>query len=108
MIDWKKVKKNSYYEIYEILLRRLVVFLPTVFSICLNRCRFIMKRVRCGAGCSSRGIIVIRNGTRIPFTGPVNVVIGRGVVVSSSGKANALGGDTKTIIRTMTTKGRIE
>ncbi len=108
-MDWKRIKeKYSYYEIYEIILRRLFASLPVICSTLLNRCQFIVKRVHCEGGFSARGIILISNGARIPFTGPVNVEMGRGIIINSSRRADAIGGDTKTIIRTITTKGRIE
>lgn len=109
MLDWKRIReKYSYYEIYEIILRRTFASLPVICSTFLNRCQFIVKRVHCEGGFSSRGIILISNGSRIPFTGPVNVEMGKGITINSSRRADAIGGDTKTIIRTITTKGRIE
>lgn len=109
MNRWKRIReKYSLYEIYEIILRRTGEVLPALLSLIINRILFLVKRVQCSSSFASRGIILIRNGSRIPFTGPVNIRIGKGVTINSSRRADAIGGDTKTILRTITTCGRIE
>lgn len=109
MKRWIRVRERySFYEIYEIILRRMGEFLPELLSLVMNRILFLIKRVQCGSSFASRGVILIRNGSRLPFTGPVNIRIGKGVTINSSRKADAIGGDTKTILRTITSRGHIE
>lgn len=99
--------KYSLGEIYEILLGRMYSFLPCVISNIINKNAFLIKRVSCGKKFRSRGLIYIDNGARIAYTGPRNIFIGDSVTINSSRASDAIGGDVKTILRTITTKGKI-
>lgn len=100
-------EKYSYYEIYEIVLRRMYAIVPCVVSNIVNKLQFKIRNVEYGRGFASRGIIVVENGARLPFTGTHNIKIANNVTINSSLKADAIGGECKTILRTITTKGKI-
>lgn len=101
-------KKHTFCELYEIILGRIFSVVPEIISYICNKILFGIKRVRVGKNFSSRGLILVKNGNRIPFTGPINIIIGTNVRINSSRNSNAMGGDHKTILRTITTSGKIE
>lgn len=83
------------------LLKKIYHFLPNKLSQILNLLNMKVKGVNCGKGLSSRGIIFIRGGNKLPFLGKKRINIGENVRINSCLAANPIGGENKTILTVM-------
>lgn len=81
--------------------KKIYHFFPLALSKAINLLIMKAKGVECGKGFSSRGIIYMRGGNKIPFIGKKRISIGDYVRINSCLSANPIGGENKTIITVM-------